>query len=215
MKFIWCGIQLPPNFLDFYVELTGDGPSANVSTHCRRELMHAVLAILLDDDFLYAYEHGIIILCPGDRSQCFYPRIFTYSADYPEKWVYKFYWSWQLFWWSPRNRALLATICNFGSCPCPRCLVPKSKIPEVGTAFDKWQHEKSWHVDNLNWNWKVSLAGDFIYERGFGVRLAAVECLLAEESYTPTKVRHLTFKDSQMLNPCIPECIFITCSLRF
>ena len=28
-----------------------------------------------------------------------------------------------------------------------------------------------------------------------------------EESYTPTKVRHLTFNDSQILNPCIPECI--------
>ena len=46
------------------MELTGDGPSADVSTHCQRELMHAVWAILLDDDFLYEYEHGIIILCP-------------------------------------------------------------------------------------------------------------------------------------------------------
>ena len=177
--------------------------------------MHAVWAILLDNDFLYAYEHGIIILCPNDRSQCFYPRIFTYSANYPEKWAYKFFWSWQLFWWSPCNRALLATIRNFGSCPCPWCLVPKSKIPEVGTAFDERRREKSRHVDDLNWNWNVSLARDFIYERGFGVRSAAVEHLLAEESYTPTKVRHLTFKDSQMLNPCIPECIFITCSFQF
>jgi len=73
------------NFLDYYLELTGDGPSADVSTHCRRELMHAVWAILLDDDFLYAYEHGIIILCPDGTSRRFYPRIFTYSADYPEK----------------------------------------------------------------------------------------------------------------------------------
>ena len=85
--------------------------------------------------FLYAYEHGIVILCPDNRSWRFYPRIFTYSSDNPEKWAYKFFWSWQLLWWSPRNRALLATICNFGSCPCPLCLVPKSKIPEVGTAF--------------------------------------------------------------------------------
>ena len=155
-------------------------------------------------------------VCNTDnRSQRFYPRIFTYSADYPEKWAYKFFWSWQLFWWSPRNRALLAMIRNFGSCPCLRCLVPKSKITEVGTAFDERWREKSRRVDDLNRNWNVSLARDFIYERGFRVRSAAVERLLAEESYTPTKVRHLTFKDSQMLNPCIPERIFITCSLRF
>ena len=184
-------------------------------THCWRELMHAVWAILLDDDFLYAYEHRIIILCPDDRSRRFFPRIFTYLANYPEKWAYKIFWSWQLLWWSPCNRALLATIRNFGSCPCPQCLVPKSKIPEAGTAFDKWQHEKSRHVDNLNRNWNVSLVRDFIYERGFRVRSAAVEHLLAEESYTPTKVRHLTFKDSQILNPCISECIFITWSFSF
>ena len=76
----------------------------------------------------------------------------------------------------------------------PSCLVPKSKIPEVGTAFDKRQHEKSRRVDDLNQNWNVSLARDFIYERGFRVRSATVECLLAEESYTPTKVRNLTLK---------------------
>jgi hypothetical protein len=67
------------------VELTGDGPSTDVLTHCRRELMHAVWAILLDNDFLYAYEHGIVILCPDGIFRRFYPRIFTYSADYPEK----------------------------------------------------------------------------------------------------------------------------------
>jgi hypothetical protein len=81
----YTGVQLPANFLDYYVELTGDGPSTDVLTHCRRELMHAVWAILLDDDFLYAYEHGIIISCPDGIRRRFYPRIYTYSADYPEK----------------------------------------------------------------------------------------------------------------------------------
>ena len=42
--------------------------------------MHAVWAILLNDDFLYAYEHRIIILCPDDRSQCFYPRIYIWPT---------------------------------------------------------------------------------------------------------------------------------------
>ena len=93
----------------------------------------------------------------------------------------------------PRDRVLLATIRNFGSCPCPRCLVPKSKIPEVGTAIDDRRREKSRRVDSFTRNWNVSLAREYIYERGFGVRSAAVERLLAEESYTPTKVSH-TFK---------------------
>jgi hypothetical protein len=94
---------------------------------------------------------------------------------------------------SSDDRALIATIRNFGSCPCPRCLVPKSKIPEVGTAFDERRREKSRRVDDFNRNWNVSLAREYIYERGFGVRSAAVERLLAEESYTPTKVRHHIF----------------------
>ena len=59
-------------------------------------------------------------------------------------------------------------------------------------------------MDEFNRNWNVSLARDYIYERGFGVKSAAVEHLLAAESYTPTKVRHHTFKldyYSQVMNP--------------
>lgn len=77
--------QLPPSFLDFYLELTGDGPSEDVLTHCRRELMHAVWTLLLDGEFMHAYEHGIVIKCPDGVLRRFFPRIFTYSADYPEK----------------------------------------------------------------------------------------------------------------------------------
>jgi hypothetical protein len=73
--------------------------------------------------------------------------------------------------------------------------VPKGKIFEIGTAFDNRQREKSRRVDNFDRNWNVSLAREFIYERGFGVRSAAVERFLAEESNTPTKVsRRHTFK---------------------
>jgi hypothetical protein len=43
------------------------------------------LSVEPDNDFLYAYEHGIVILCLDGISRHFYPRIFTYSADYPEE----------------------------------------------------------------------------------------------------------------------------------
>ena len=58
-----------------------------ILTHCRRELMHAVWKMLLDDDFLHAYRYGIVIKCHDGVERRIYPRIFTYSADYPEKYV--------------------------------------------------------------------------------------------------------------------------------
>jgi len=60
-------------------------PSGAFMTHCSRELMHAQWRILLDDEFLEAWEHGIVIECCDGVKRRFYPRIFTYSADYPEK----------------------------------------------------------------------------------------------------------------------------------
>lgn len=54
-------------------------------THCRRELFHEQWRAILDEHFLHAYEHGIVIICCDGITRRFYPRIFTYSADYPEK----------------------------------------------------------------------------------------------------------------------------------
>lgn len=65
----------------------GKGASQAFMTHCRRELMHTQWEQILDDEFLEAYRHGIVINCWDGISRRFYPRIFTYSADYPEKWV--------------------------------------------------------------------------------------------------------------------------------
>ena len=45
--------------------------------------MQGVWRILLDDDFLDAYEN--IILFPDGIERRLFPRFFTYSADYPEK----------------------------------------------------------------------------------------------------------------------------------
>jgi hypothetical protein len=47
--------------------------------------MHKVWDKLLDDDFIHAYEHGFVMECQDGISRRFYPRIFAYSADYPEK----------------------------------------------------------------------------------------------------------------------------------
>ena len=56
-----------------------------ILTHCRRELMQAVWKFLLDDDFLHAYKYGMVLRCRDGIERRIYPRVFTYSADYPEK----------------------------------------------------------------------------------------------------------------------------------
>jgi hypothetical protein len=53
--------------------------------HCRRELMHQVWRLLLDEEFMEAYRHGIVLTCADGILRRVFPRIFTYSADYPEK----------------------------------------------------------------------------------------------------------------------------------
>jgi Plavaka transposase len=47
--------------------------------------MQAIWDLLLDEEFLHAYEHGIIIECGDGVTRRVFPRFFTYSADYPEK----------------------------------------------------------------------------------------------------------------------------------
>ena len=82
--------QLPDSFKDFASTQMGGGcaPTAAFTTHCHWELMHEQWKILLDDEFLEAWKHSIVIWYPDGLLQWFYPWIFTYSADYPKKWVY-------------------------------------------------------------------------------------------------------------------------------
>lgn len=65
----------------------GKLPSDSLFTHCHRELFHTQWAELLDSEFVNAYEHGLVLTCADGIERRLYPRIFTYSADYPEKYV--------------------------------------------------------------------------------------------------------------------------------
>ncbi|KAF7985138.1 hypothetical protein HWV62_7692 [Athelia sp. TMB] len=81
-----AAIMLPDSFKDFVSHHTlGKGMSQKFMTHCRRELLHAQWELLLDDDFIMAYQHGIVVECGDGVTRRIYPRVFTYSADYPEK----------------------------------------------------------------------------------------------------------------------------------
>ncbi|KAJ7097121.1 hypothetical protein B0H15DRAFT_920861 [Mycena belliarum] len=160
--------KLPDMFTDWFQKLTGKAPAPEVLTHCRRELMHAIWRLLLDDEFMHAYEHGIVIQCTDGIFRRFYPRIFTYSADYPEK-------------------ILLATIRNLGKSPCPRCLLPKEQIRDVGTVLDTTKREKLARVDDSIRRGRIDRVRTWIYERGYAIKSAAVERYLQPFSETPTR----------------------------
>jgi hypothetical protein len=81
--------QLPDDFTDFAARQTAgeSKPSDAFLTFCHREFLHAQWKIMLDDEFIHAWVHGIPITCCDGVMRRFYPRIFTHSGDYPEKCV--------------------------------------------------------------------------------------------------------------------------------
>ncbi|KAG2022247.1 hypothetical protein CC2G_000019 [Coprinopsis cinerea AmutBmut pab1-1] len=160
--------QLPDSFQDqlkqWHTQWSKPSHRKEVLSHCRRELMHAAWRILLDDDFLHAYKYGMVVKCADGVERRIYPRIFTYSADYPEK-------------------VLLATIRDKGSCPCPRCLVPKSDLDSMGLFQDMKRRITKARKYLAG---KVELARKWIYDEGYGIKSKAVERLLSETSSVPT-----------------------------
>ena len=47
--------------------------------------MHAIWTLLLDEELMHAYVHGIVMECIDGILRRFFPRFFIYSADYSEK----------------------------------------------------------------------------------------------------------------------------------
>lgn len=91
--FFLCGFsllltttKLPDSFKDFVAGLAGPKSAGGAfMVHCHRELVHAQWKCILDDEFMEVYNHGVVLSCPDGKNRRFYLRIFTYSADYPEK----------------------------------------------------------------------------------------------------------------------------------
>jgi Plavaka transposase len=155
----------------------------DILAHCRRELMHAVWKFLLDDDFIHAYKYGMIIRCQDGIERRVYPRVFTYSADYPEKSVFYFFFASSCL--TLIVRVLLATIRDKGLCPCPRCLVTKSKLDRLGLISDTKLRIVKARKYNMG---SVKKARKAIYELGKPIGGVHVQGLLKATSAVPTSV---------------------------
>jgi len=125
----------------------------------------------LDDKFLEAYNHGVIVKCADGIVRRIFPRIFTYSADYPEK-------------------VLIATIRDMGRCPCPRCTIKKEDFGALGTTIDAKSRQTNQRHDDEHFRATVQEARNNIYQGGYALGSEpGVEILLREQSLVPTLVR--------------------------
>ncbi|KZT18728.1 hypothetical protein NEOLEDRAFT_1079423, partial [Neolentinus lepideus HHB14362 ss-1] len=164
--------SLPDTIHDVLRDLRGGkiaaGLMALLLAHCRRELFQGAWKLILDDEFLAAYEHGIAVECVNGIEQQIYPRIFIYSADYPEK-------------------VLIATVCDMGQCPCPHCLIHKDHLPDLGSPEDLAVWTEKHQIDNNARHSKVDQARRLVYEDGYVVNSEHVEELLKLESLVPSQ----------------------------
>jgi Plavaka transposase len=78
---------MPDQFKDWYQSIAGQQPTSSLVSHCHREVLHEQWRILLSDDLVEAMHHGLQFRCSDGVERMLFPRIFTYSADYPEKYV--------------------------------------------------------------------------------------------------------------------------------
>jgi Zn-finger nucleic acid-binding protein len=157
-------------------------------THLRHELMHAVLKDLLDPEFLHAWRHGMVIKCADGITCRMFPCIFTYSADYPERYVVACSSIHILL--TTIYRVLLATIRDKGGCPCPQCLVPMKSVDKMGTHADMCARTESLRRNNQWWQQLIQRAQSMIYEDRKAVSAKEVEALLRPKSMVPTQVMH-------------------------
>ncbi|KIM66091.1 hypothetical protein SCLCIDRAFT_111422, partial [Scleroderma citrinum Foug A] len=177
---------LPESIHSFISSFSTKKNNTDILTHCKRELIHAIWRILLDDEFIDGYRNGIVVKCFDGVIRRIYPQIFTYSADYPEK-------------------IILATLRDKGNCPCPRCLIPKSSFHQLGFLTDLSARL------TLAWTYlqaKIDEARRAIYQLGMPLKGVAVEHLLKAESLLPTWCALFPLSTSNSFSECLGQFSF-------
>ncbi|KAI0750001.1 hypothetical protein C8Q80DRAFT_1353357 [Daedaleopsis nitida] len=160
--------SLPDVIQDVYMKIYGIPATAAVLTFLRRELMQAIILLILDtDDFMYIYIHGQIVECGDGVRRRDFPRFIIWSADYVEK-------------------VLLACIKYLARCHCPRCRINKDHTIELGTRADIYRRNKI-REDNDDVVYRITLARRWIFEEGMPLTSVYLDRILGDLSLTPTR----------------------------
>lgn len=85
-------------------------------------------------------------------------------------------------------RILLACLRFMAHCPCPRCIVTKDQLPELGMKRDTRRREVQAREDNHIVHAKIERARTAIFCRGVAIRGDIIEPMLKPTSLTPTRV---------------------------
>ncbi|KAF6742404.1 hypothetical protein DFP72DRAFT_1081941 [Ephemerocybe angulata] len=110
--------ELPDTFQDQLRDRNkGKLPTDHLFGYCGREVFQKQWSILLDQELRDAMRDGIVLTCPDGVDRCFYPRILTYSADYPEK-------------------VIVSGLRKYGIAPCHRCTVSHWDLSNLNAPID-------------------------------------------------------------------------------
>ncbi|KZT63977.1 hypothetical protein DAEQUDRAFT_815297 [Daedalea quercina L-15889] len=159
--------SLPETLQDWYQKQYGISATSDILRFCKKELMHAIWLLIMDDEFMAAYHNGMLVHCGDGILRRIFPRFFTYSADYPEK-------------------ALLACIRFLGRCPCPRCLVEKANILKTGWSGDQ-PSPTDLRTDSSTLRSIISRVRRWIFERGYTLASKAISTIMDPISVLPTQ----------------------------
>ncbi|KAJ7587294.1 hypothetical protein C8J56DRAFT_1083768 [Mycena floridula] len=159
--------SLPDTVQDIYNKTFGSPASAAVLTFLKRQLFHAIWALLLTPEFMDAYVNGIVILCGDGIWRRVFPRFFTYSADYPEK-------------------ILIAGVNYLGEYLCVTCHTTKENVDQLGTARDG-RSRLNLRQDSQRRQTLVEKARSWIFDRGLSVTAKAIKKLLSHGSIVPIR----------------------------
>ncbi|KAI0737908.1 hypothetical protein C8Q80DRAFT_1263018 [Daedaleopsis nitida] len=160
--------SLPDTIQDVYTEIYGIPATAAVLTFLKRELIQAIILLILDtDNFMYIYVHGQIIDCGDGVRRRDFPRFFIWSADYVEK-------------------VILACIKYLARCHCPRCRINKEHTIGLGTLADIYRRNKV-REDNDDVVYRITLVRKWIFEEGMPLTSVHLDRILGDLSLTPTR----------------------------
>jgi len=89
-----------------------------------------------------------------------------------------------------RLRIIIVGLHNLGHCPCPRCLIPMDRVPNMGMQCLEICCSMYPSCVSMMWSGRIRIkaAHEAIYEHNHGVGGVAVEKLLKEHSLVPAAV---------------------------